>query len=196
MFYEKSAMMGSMNEHMAYDRLLKDIFMQDRPRFCERVVRLSGVQEFLNVELPTTLERRADLVVRMRSGIIRHIEFQSYNDGELPYRQGVDCLLISQRYKQKVWQTVVFSGSRKLTMPDKLNAGSTKVKYSLIDIRDFRAGDLMKGGGPGDFGSGDTGQRRQGELAADPREGGRAAGTGEAARADADRGIGGVAEPR
>ncbi|MFN7922752.1 MAG: hypothetical protein U0Q16_21785 [Bryobacteraceae bacterium] len=140
-----------MQEHMAYDRMLKDIFMHDRPRFFERVLGISRPRAFLNVELPTTLERIADLVIRVEGGGIRHIEFQSHNHRDLAYRQGIDCFLIAQRYKTRVDQTVIYFGSRRMTMPAKIDAGSAKVEYRLIDIRDYRAGELMEGGGPGDL---------------------------------------------
>jgi hypothetical protein len=75
----------------------------------------------LSVELTRVEERRADLVLLLANGDILHIEFQSTNDKEMPYRE------------------------------DHVDLGETRVAYTLMDIRDMDARELMASGRPGDL---------------------------------------------
>jgi hypothetical protein len=111
----------------------------------------TGIEAFLNVELPKVQERRADLVLSLKDETILHIEFQSHNDRDMPYREGIYCLLLGQKYRRRVRQVVLYVGQAKMRMKDGLDLRDTKVAYRLMDIREMEAEALLQSGRPGDF---------------------------------------------
>ncbi|MBM3795223.1 MAG: hypothetical protein FJW31_14395 [Acidobacteria bacterium] len=135
-----------------YDRVMKDIFFHDHPGFLRRLLRGKRVREIVNSELPKTVERRADMVLLVDPREVHHLEFQSHNLATLPYRPGVDCFLLAERYrKRRVVQTAIYFGDAPLRMPDRLDTGAGRVRYRLIDIRQFDAMDVAAGGEPADL---------------------------------------------
>ena len=85
-----------------------------------------------------------DLVVLLENETLFHIEFQSENDREMPYRQGIYCFLLGQKYRRRVRQAVVYIGLAKMRMDDGVDLGETKSKYTLIDIRELNAAKLNR----------------------------------------------------
>jgi len=110
-----------------------------------------AVREVLNVELARVEERRADLVLLLADGTLLHIEFQSGNDKDMAYREGIYCLLLGQKYRRKVRQVVLYVGHAKMRMDDHVDMGETRCAYTLMDIRQIDAGKLMASGRPGDL---------------------------------------------
>lgn len=133
-----------MKTHFTYDRVLKDLFQTDNPTLLEQLTGGLHVKEFLNVEFPCVMERRADLVARLEDGSIVHFEFQGRNDGKIGYRQGIYCLLIAEKYERPVHQVVLYLGNAPMRMKSALDAGSAKVKFRLMDIREIAANQLMQ----------------------------------------------------
>jgi hypothetical protein len=82
---------------------------------------------------------------------ILHVEFQSGNDKDMPYREGIYCLLLGQKYRRRVRQVVLYVGRAKMRMEDHVDLGETKSAYTLIDIREMDARKLMASGQPGDL---------------------------------------------
>jgi len=140
-----------MKEQFLFDRVLKELFQTDRTSLLESITGGVRIKEFLNVEFPKMMERRADLVALLEDGSIFHLEFQSQNDKEIAYREGMYCLLIGQMHKRPVRQVVLYVGQPKMRMSPELDAGTTKVSFRLIDIRDMDAGKLLQSGCPGDL---------------------------------------------
>ena len=97
------------------------------------------------------LERRADSVFLLEDETILHLEFQTRNDKEMPYREGIYGLLLGQKYKRRVRQTVIYLGQPKMRMPNQLDLGQTKVAYTLIDIRDIDARKFIESGQSADL---------------------------------------------
>ena len=97
------------------------------------------------------LERRADSVFLLEDETILHLEFQTRNDKEMPYREGIYGLLLGQKYKRRVRQTVIYLGQPQMRMPNQLDLGQTKVAYTLIDIRDIDARLLIESGQSADL---------------------------------------------
>src|SRR5207247_2280106 len=108
-------------------------------------------REVLSVELARVEERRADLVLLLADRAILHIEFQSGNDKDMPYRQGIYCLLIGQKYRRRVRQVVLYVGHARMRVEDHMDLGETKAAYTLMDIREIDARKLMASGRPGDL---------------------------------------------
>ena len=134
-----------------YDRVLKDLFQRDHPSLLDQLAGGLRVGEFLNVEFPKVIERRADLAVLLEDETILHVEFQSHNDKDIAYREGMYCLMIAQKYRRRVRQVVLYVGQSKMRMADRLDLGCTKVEYRLLDIREIDAGELLRSGRPGDL---------------------------------------------
>ena len=140
-----------MKNDFRYDRVLKDLFQRDHPSLLDQLAGGRRVREFLNVEFPKVIERRADLAVLLDDETILHIEFQSHNDKDIPYREGMYCLMIGQKYRRRVRQVVLYVGQPKMRMEDSLDLGDTKVAYRLLDIREIDAGELLRSARPGDL---------------------------------------------
>ena len=140
-----------MKEYFVQDRVLKDLFQKDRPSLTEQLTGGLHVREFLNVEFHEVLERRADLVARLEDDSLFHFEIQGQNDNDICYRMGIYCLMISQQYRGPVNQVVLYVGEPKLRMTPDLDAGSTKVSFRLIDIREIDAETLLRSGCAGDL---------------------------------------------
>lgn len=141
-----------MAEPFPYDRVVKDMLFQDRPRFLNRITGGQPIREIVASDLPRTLEKRADMVLLVDPAELHHLEFQSSNYADLPYRQGIDCFLLAQRYKDRlIRQSVIYFGDRKMRMPSGIDVGAGTVSYRLIDIREFDALEIAEGGSPADL---------------------------------------------
>lgn len=140
-----------MKDGSKYDLVVKDLFQRDHPSLLDRLTAGVAVREVLNVELARVEERRADLVYLLADETLLHIEFQSDNDKDMPYREGIYCLLLGQKYRRRVRQVVLYLGQAKMTMDDHVDLGETKCAYTLIDIRELDARELMASGRAGDL---------------------------------------------
>lgn len=134
-----------------YDLVVKDLFQRDHPSLLDQLTAGVAVREVLSVELARVEERRADLVLLLADGTILHIEFQSGNDKDMPYREGIYCLLLGQKYRRRVRQVVLYVGQAKMRMEDHVDLGETKTAYTLMDIREMDARKLIASGRPGDL---------------------------------------------
>jgi len=140
-----------MKDASKYDLVIKDLFQRDHPSLLEQLTAGVAVREVLSIELARVEERRADLVLLLAYGAILHIEFQSGNDKDMPYREGIYCLLLSQKYRRRVRQVVLYVGQAKMRMEDHVDLGETKFAYTLMDIREMNARKLIASGRPGDL---------------------------------------------
>ena len=96
-----------MKDGSKYDLVVKDLFQRDHPSLLDRLTAGVAVREVLNVELARVEERRADLVYLLADETLLHIEFQSDNDKDMPYREGIYCLLLGQKYRRRDRKSVV-----------------------------------------------------------------------------------------
>ena len=134
-----------------YDLVVKDLFQRDHPSLLEQLTAGVPVREVLNVELARVEERRADLVLLLADGTILHLEFQSTNDRNMPYREGIYCLLLGQKYRRRVRQVVLYIGQAKMRMENQIDLGETRAAYTLMDIRQIDAAQLLASRKPGDL---------------------------------------------
>ena len=140
-----------MKDGSKYDLVVKDLFQRDHPSLLDQLTAGVAVRDVLSVELARVEERRADLVLLLADGTILHIEFQSGNDKDMPYREGIYCLLLGQKYRRRVRQVVLYVGQATMRMEDHVDLGETKSAYALMDIREMDARKLMASGRPGDL---------------------------------------------
>ena len=140
-----------MKEYNVSDRIMKDLIQIDRPSLLYELTGGVKVREFLNVEFQHIIERRADVVARLEDDSLFHLEIQGQNNDAICYRMGIYCLLISEKYRLPVKQTVLYLGGPKMRMKSELDAGGTKVSFRLIDIREIDADRLLQSGCAGDL---------------------------------------------
>ena len=127
-----------MKERSKYDLVVKDLFQRDHPSLLDQLTGGVAIVEMLNVELARVEERRADLVFLLADETLLHVEIQGANDKEIPYREGIYCLLIGQKYRRPVRQVVLY-------------IGYPKIRFRLMDIRELDAKQLVESGRPGDL---------------------------------------------
>ena len=140
-----------MHDVNKYDLVVKDLFQRDHPSLLDQLTGGVPVREILNVELARVEERRADLVLSLADRTILLIEFQSGNDQDMPYRMGIYCLLLGQKYRRRVRQVVLYVGQAKMRMEDHVDLGETKAACTLMDIRETDSQKFMTSGRPGDL---------------------------------------------
>ena len=134
-----------------YDAVVKDLFQKDRPTLLGQLADGAEVREFLNNEFAVVEERVADLLVLLSDGSILHLDFQSNNHRDMPYRVGIYGILAAQKYRRRIRQIVIYMGAERMRMQDHLDLGQIQIAYRLVDIREFDAGALIESGNPGDL---------------------------------------------
>ena len=85
-----------------YDAVLEGLFQRDHPALLEQLTRGVAVRESLNVEFASVVERRADLLFLLDDDSIFHLDFQSGNDSDMPYRVGIYGLMAGQKYRRGI----------------------------------------------------------------------------------------------
>jgi hypothetical protein len=83
-------------------------------------------------DLPTLLAQLAGPAevreLLLSDGSILHLDFQSHNDPEMPYRQGIYGLMIGKRYsRRRVRQVVIYMSAARLRMKVALDPGGIQV---------------------------------------------------------------------
>ena len=135
----------------SYDAVTKDLIQRDRPMLVTQLTGGRAVKQTLNVEFAIVEQRRADLLFELDDDSLFLLDCQSDNDDEMEYRIGIYNLIGAQKYRRKIWPTVLYMGMAPMRMKDSLDAGGTTVKYKLVDIREIDAATLLKSGSPGDW---------------------------------------------
>ena len=101
--------------------------------------------EWLNVELPATRSLRADFVCRLTTGLLFHIEFNSYNEAELVWRM-LDYLTdLRKKYGSVPKQVVLYIGREPLKMPNRIDVTDPPLSYEveMIDLGNLNAEELL-----------------------------------------------------
>ncbi|MEJ7555848.1 MAG: Rpn family recombination-promoting nuclease/putative transposase, partial [Aquificaceae bacterium] len=97
------------------DITLKDIF-EEIPHRLSKILAPAPIKELLPTNFPST-ELRVDFLARLEDESILHIEFQSFNDPNMPFRMLRYYLAIWERYPTSpIKQLLVYVGNRKLRM--------------------------------------------------------------------------------
>lgn len=128
---------------MTFDATLKEFFQQQPTSLLLELTGGVPVVEFLNVELPSVQERRLDLVLLLADETLLHIELQSSNDRDMGLRMLEYYALLWRRYRKSLRQVVVYVGTPRLRMSAGFETEALRFSYSLRDIREWRAEDLL-----------------------------------------------------
>ncbi len=131
------------------DIALKDIF-EEIPHRLSKILAPAPIKELLPTNFPST-ELRVDFLARLEDESILHIEFQSFNDPNMPFRMLRYYLAILERYPTSpVKQLLVYVGNRKLRMKSRLRLRNLTFSYEIIDIRQIDCKVLLESPDPMD----------------------------------------------
>ncbi len=131
------------------DIALKDIF-EEIPYRLSKILAPAPIKELLPTNFPST-ELRVDFLARLEDESILHIEFQSFNDPNMPFRMLRYYLAILERYPNSpIKQLLVYVGNRKLRMKSRLRLRNLSFSYEMIDIRQIDCRVLLESPDPMD----------------------------------------------
>ncbi len=131
------------------DITLKDIF-EEVPHRLSKILSPAPIKELLPTSLPST-ELRVDFLARLEDESILHMEFQSFNDTNMPWRMLRYYTAIAEKYKTyNIKQLLVYVGNRKLRMKSKLRIRNLTFSYEILDIRQIDCRVLLESPDPMD----------------------------------------------
>jgi len=131
------------------DIALKDIF-EEIPHRLSKILSPAPIKELLPTALPST-ELRVDFLARLEDESILHMEFQSFNDVNMPWRMLRYYTAIAEKYKtHNIKQLVVYVGNEKLRMKSSLKIKNLVFKYEILDIRQIDCRVLLESPDPMD----------------------------------------------
>jgi len=131
------------------DIALKDIF-EEVPQRLSKILAPAPIKELLPTNFPST-ELRVDFLARLEDDSILHIEFQSFNDTNMPFRMLRYYLAILERYPSSpIKQLLVYVGNRKLRMKSRLKLRNLTFSYEILDIRQIDCKVLLESPDPMD----------------------------------------------
>jgi len=125
------------------DITLRDIISKLPGKFIKLLTNKEGVK-LLDTSLPNVKDKRADLIVELKNGEIFHLELQTFNDKNMPFRMLEYYILIMQKYKTtNISQMVLYVGEQNLNMENSLNTKALKYSFELKDIREINCNELL-----------------------------------------------------
>ncbi len=131
------------------DIALKDIF-EEIPHRLSKILAPAPIKELLPINFPST-ELRVDFLARLEDESVLHIEFQSFNDTNMPFRMLRYYLAILERYPSSpIKQLLVYVGNRKLRMKSRLRIRNLSFSYEILDIRQIDCKLLLESPDPMD----------------------------------------------
>jgi len=129
---------------MKKDLILKDITKEAVKEVLKNILNIEVENfEFLDFEFPKIEKRDADILIKANDKII-HIEFQSKNDKNMHIRMARYFLEIFSRYNMDIYQYVLFIGSEKVTMKNKIKTKNCKFEYEIIDLKTIPCDRFLK----------------------------------------------------
>jgi len=127
-----------------FDKTLRDLIQNIPQKFVSILTGKKGVK-ILDNTFPSTKERVADLVLELEDNSIFHLELQTQNDKNMPFRMLEYYLLLKQRYPDKpIKQMVLYVGDGKLNMPNSLETDKLKFSYEIKDIKSIECKELLE----------------------------------------------------
>ncbi len=131
------------------DITLKDIF-EEVPHRLSKILSPAPIKELLPTSLPST-ELRVDFLAKLEDESILHMEFQSFNDTNMPWRMLRYYTAIAEKYKTyNIKQLVVYVGNEKLRMKTSLKIKNLVFRYEILNIRQIDCKVLLESPDPMD----------------------------------------------
>ena len=133
----------------SFDHALKELFQMVGTSLLDR---LGGAapREWLNVEMASTRAPRADLVAWLNNGHLFHLEFQSRNEWNMPWRMLEYYAYLFAQHGVEPQQVVLYLGNAPLAMPAVIQHQHLRFAYQLVDIRQFDGEELLASPHAGD----------------------------------------------
>ncbi len=131
------------------DIALKDIF-EEVPHRLSKILSPAPIKELLPTALPSA-ELRVDFLAKLEDESILHMEFQSFNDTNMPWKMLRYYTAIAEKYKTyNIKQLVVYVGNEKLRMKSYLKIKNLVFRYEILDIRQIDCRVLLESPDPMD----------------------------------------------
>ncbi len=116
------------------DKTLRNIF-QEIPQRLLKILTPIPVVELLDTVLPST-ELRADLLAKLQDKSLLHLELQSFNDPNIPWRMLKYFTAIAEKYSTtRIRQLVVYVGNEPLRMKNSLELERLSFEFEMVDLR-------------------------------------------------------------
>ncbi|WP_153039601.1 Rpn family recombination-promoting nuclease/putative transposase [Thermoanaerobacter sp. YS13] len=137
-----------------YDITLKDMFSDLTDDILSYFLGIQHIKiEELNVEFPRVEMRESDMIFKCitKEGntIAVHLEFQSDNDKEMPYRMLRYAVEIMEKHELVPYQVVVYIGENNLNMADGVDFDFGKenflrYRYRIIDVGEVKFNEITQ----------------------------------------------------
>jgi len=132
-----------MKSNIKIDITLRDVISNLPHKFIELLTNSRG-KKLLDSNLPDVKDKRADLIVLMEDDSIFHLELQSYNDSNMPFRMLEYYTLLRQKYKREsINQMCLYVGEKPLNMKNCIAQENLNYSYTLKDIRELNCQELL-----------------------------------------------------
>jgi predicted transposase YdaD len=128
---------------MQFDTVLKTLFQSSRLLMLESLTG-APIREWINVELPKAQMNKLDLVAWLTDDRLYHLELQSGNDVDMPWRMLEYYLLLWKRYAVAPVQQVIYVGSRPMAMSAEIQHENLTFRYRVIDMRELDSEVLLQ----------------------------------------------------
>jgi hypothetical protein len=122
-----------------YDEILQENIEAALPGLIKNVLHIKAItSEELPDNIQHTKERKPDLLKKITDDkgetFVLHIEFQTRNDADMPYRMAEYLVMLLRMYRIPVRQYVIYIGEGTPTMPNTLTNGKSHFHYDVIAI--------------------------------------------------------------
>jgi mono/diheme cytochrome c family protein len=125
------------------DVTLKALLTDSLSAILRQIGEKGEVAYWLNAELPVVRNQRADLLVELTTGEILHIDLQSSNDPDMPFRMLEYAVAIRRTLGKFPRQLVLYAGNPKMTMKSRMENASLVFHYHALDIREVDSEALL-----------------------------------------------------
>ena len=125
-----------------FDVSLKQLFHRSKGLVAQRLFG-APVVEWLNVEQPKVTNIRVDLLARLASGQLRHVEFEAKNELDMGRRQAEYYLGFHRLLGEHVEQVMLYVGKAPLRMPPVYETPSMRYEFQILDISTFDGEPLL-----------------------------------------------------
>jgi predicted transposase/invertase (TIGR01784 family) len=144
---------GRKNMSQKYDITIKNIFSDMADDIMSYFLGLQYTKiDELNIEFARVERRDSDMIFKCttdKGNVAVHIEFQSENDGKMPYRMLRYSLEIMEKHNLIPYQVVVYIGKDNVKMANSLSydfgeQNTLNYRYRIINVGDIKFTDVLK----------------------------------------------------
>lgn len=130
-------------EGSPYDNTIKELFADSEDALINYFSDLKAeIIRDLNIEFHKIEEKKCDLITECQTEkgpVAIHLEFQSSNDKDIPFRMMRYALELHQKYKLPVYQILIYFGNWNLTMDNGLHYDfgpdtHLNYRYKIVDL--------------------------------------------------------------